>query len=598
MSETLPSAQPPASERLETWKEIAVYLKRDPRTVQRWEKTEGLPVHRHLHDKLGTVYAFKSELDAWWNQRRVELESQCDEEIAADEAPTMPHVSTERAAAAPVSFFERHKLLVGTLLGAALLTAGYAVVDQWLTQVHRAKVKLAVLPLDNLNKDPSQEYFSDSLTEQMISELGRLQPDQLGVIAWTTVKTYKGSGKSIKQIGDELNVQYVLEGSVVRAGDRVRVNAQLIEVEDETHRRVEVFERPFTDILNLQNDLAVSVARSLALELLPEEKTRLAQARPIQPEAYEAYLKGRYLWGKRRPQDIQQAVTLFQEVVAREPQKALGYAGLADALSTLGFYSIAAPKDSYAESRKLILRAIELDDSLAEAHTSLADILYVYDYDWEGAEREFRRAIDLNPNYPNARQWYSVFLVLRGRREESFQEIQRALELDPRSAAINSDLALHYFYTGQYDRAIGQARKTLEMDPTFALARFWLARALIEQGRKPEGIAELERILAEQPGHILAQAILGNAYAVSGQPGKARRVAREMEAMSSKRYVSPALLSLVYAGLGEKDKVVALVEEAYQLRDAMVTRAKADPIAAEMRKDRRFQDLLRRIGPP
>jgi TolB-like protein len=587
---------PPPSERLETWKEIAVYLKRDPRTVQRWEKTEGLPVHRHLHDKLGTVYAFRSELDTWWNQRRVELESQADE-VPADEAPTFEYSTAASNPAPQPSFIER-RMLLGIVVGASLLAGAYLAWTGLWPRVHRAKVKLAVLPLDNLNKDPSQDYFSDSLTEQMISELGRLQPDQLGVIAWTTVKTYKGSGKSVKQIGQELNVQYVLEGSVVRAGDRIRVNAQLIEVKDETHMRVEVFERPFTDILNLQNDLAVSVARSLALELLPEEEARLAQARPIRPEAYEAYLKGRYLWGKRAPEDLQQAITLFQEVVSREPQKALGYAGLADALSALGFYSIAAPKDSYAESRKLILRAIELDDSLAEAHTSLADILYVYDYDWEGAEREFRRAIQLNPSYPNAHHWYSVYLVLRGRKDESLREIERALELDPRSVSINSDLALHYFYTAQYDAAIEQARKTLAMDPSFAMARFWLGRSLFQQGKHKEGISELERILTEQPGHILAQAVLGNAYGISGQPAKARRVAREMEAMSSKRYVSPTLISLVYAGLGDKNKTITFLEEGYNLRDALLTRAKADPVADSIRNDPHFQDLLKRVGPP
>jgi len=622
-------AEPSADDRLESWKEIAAHLRREVRTVQRWEKKEGLPVHRHLHDKLGSVYAYKSELDAWWKNRRPGVEEEpepVDEPEYAEESVEAADVSadSEGAAAAPPAEpavrpkpkeMLRHPVKalrrpVGVPLGillVLLVVAGYVV---WKLLPPRpgagSRPMIAVLPFDNLSGDPEQEFLPDGLTEEMISQLQRLSPEGLGVIARQSSIVYKNSTASIGHIGQALKVNYILDGSVrfskgdATAGtpDRVRVTAQLIQVNTGAMLWSQSYERDLRDVLAVQSDVAQAIASEIQLKLAPPVRARLASPWPVNPEAYQDYLKGRYQLNRRALESMQHGLDYFGRAVAADPNFALAYVGIADTYDLLGFYGALPPKVAYPEAKKAAQKALSLDDSLAEAYTTLADVLLHYDYDWQGAEQGFRSAIQRNPNYPVAHHWYAVLLALSGRFAESLAEIDRAIRLDPASLAISGDLALHHFYAGQFDQTIEQSKKCLELDPNYHMCHVWLARAYVEKKLYTDAIAEFRRAIELQPENLMAVALLGHAYALAGQTARAREVIRNLEKLSSKRYVGPSLIALVYTGLGEMNRAFQWAERAYQERDPLLTRIKLDPIVAPFRADPRFPDLLRRVGPP
>ena len=639
---TPPKPDSAQDDRLESWKEIAAYLRREVRTVQRWEKRESLPVHRHVHDKLGSVYAFKSELDAWWVSRRAIVENEDaaaeengGEEIesAESEPPAVVTACATAAPPAPLAVAEtpqplqeplaaasgraqktkellRHPVKglrrpVGVPLGILLVVIAVAVYILWpIPPVKGARLMIAVLPFDNLSGDPEQEFISDGFTVEMISQLGRLNPDSLGVIAEPSSMQQKHSKKALREIGKDLVVDYILNGSVRLSkgdpanpgDDRVRIIASLSRVSSNTQEWSQSYERKLSDILDVQSEVAQAIADEIRVKLTPQQRARLASTPPINREAYQNYLKGRYQLNRRDLASMQHGLDYFGRAIAADPNFALAYVGIADTYHLLGFYSALPPTQAYPEAKRAAQKALSLDDSLAEAYTTLADVQLHYEYDWSAAEQGFRSAIQRNPNYAVAHHWYAVLLALSGRSAESQTEIVHAQKLDPTSLAITGDMALHYFYAGQYDQIIAQSKMCFELDPNYHMCHFWLARAYVEKKKYTEAIAEFRRTIELQPENLMAIALLGHAYAVSGQPAKAREVIRNLERLSTRRYVGAADFAIVYCGLGETARALEWIERAYQQRDPLLTRMKLDPVTVPLRSDPRFADLLRRVG--
>ncbi|MCL4523960.1 MAG: tetratricopeptide repeat protein [Acidobacteria bacterium] len=624
---TPPTPDPPQDDRLESWKEIAAYLRREVRTVQRWEKREGLPVHRHVHDKLGSVYAFKSELDAWAVGRRAVVES---EEVAADEngaeefdstAPEASATSEAPLAAEPSPVpvpkpslkpkeLVRHPVKslrrpVGVPLGILLVIIAVTVYLIWpRTKIEGNRLKIAVLPFDNLSGDAEQEYLSDGLTEELISQMSRLNPDSLLVIARQTSMQQKGSKKTLREIGKDLSVDYIVNGSVrlskgdpaSPADDRMRITANLSQVSTNSQRWSENYNRQLSDILSVESEVAQSIAQAIGLILTPQQRARLASPAPVNSEAYQNYLKGRYQLNRRDLASMQHGLDYFGRAVASDPGFALAYVGIADTYDLLGFYSALPPGQAYPEAKKAAQKALALDDSLAEAYTTLADVQLHFDYDWKSAEQGFRSAIQRNANYPVAHHWLAVLLSLSGRAAESRTEIEHAHKLDPASLAISGDMALHYYYAGEFDQTIAQGKACLELDPNYHMCHFWLGRAYVEKKMYVEAINEIRRAIELQPENLMAVALLGHAYARSGQPAKARETIRNLQRLSTRRYVSPSLFAIVYCGLGEIDSAFEWIARAFQQRDPLLTRMKLDPVTVPLRSDPRFADLLRRVG--
>jgi TolB-like protein len=577
--ERTPRSDLPSHERLDSWKEIAAYLKRGARTVQRWEREQGLPVHRLAHGKQGQVFAYKSELDAWWNSRGADLEK---------EAPALPRSRPWLIAGAAV--------LVAVLVASAYLLARRL----WRPSTPPdSKVVLAVLPFDNLSGDPEQEYFSDGLTEEMITELCRLRSRRLSVIARTAAMRYKKKTKSIAEIGRELGVDYLLEGSVRREGQRVRISAQLIRVSDQTHLWAESYDRDLVGILALQGDVARAVAVQIRLALSTQEESRLARARPVVPEAHEAYLRGRFFWNKRTPEDLRRALGYFQQAIEKDPSSAPAYAGVADAYILLEDYADVAPKEAFPKAKAAAEKALEIDRDLAEAHASLAMVKFTYEWDWAGAEKGFEQAIDLSPSYPTAHHWYALLLASLGRLDQALTEIRRAQQLDPFSAAMKSAEAWRVHAAARrYDLALEELRKAIELDPKNFLPHNRLGLVYVLTGRHAEGIAELQRALPQREfsPHFLAD--LGSAYALAGRKAEARNVLKTLTERSRQTYVSPYRLALIHAPLGEKETAIKLLQQAFEQRDIGILQLKVEPRLDPLRDDPRFRDLLRRMNLP
>ena len=459
------------------------------------------------------------------------------------------------------------------------------------------KIMLAVLPFENLTGDPRQEYLSDGLTEEMITQLGRMHPERLGVIARTSAMQYKKTLKRTDQIGRELSVAYILEGSLRRAGDHVRVSAQLIQVRDQTHLWAESYERDLRDILALQNDVAQAIAREIDLKLTPQQQARIARVRPIDPRVYELYSKGRYFWNKRSEEGYSRAIQYFQQAIARDSEYAPSYAGLADAYALLGSMpNVELPRsEAMPRARAAAVKALELDEGLADAHTSLAFVRMHFDWDWPAAEREFARALELNPGYATAHHWYAFWLIAQGRAEEALQEIRAAQRLDPLSLIINTDVGEILYYGRRHDEAIEQGRRALEIDSAFALAHRLLGMAHLAKRQFAPAVAELEATARVSGGRLDGLCVLGLAYAEAGRRAEARKVLRTLEQTSKQRPDLAYPIALVLAGLGERDQAFARLEQAHQKHDGSLILLQVDPLLDPLRSDARFQDLMRRV---
>ena len=455
---------------------------------------------------------------------------------------------------------------------------------------------IAVLPLANLSGDPAQEYFADGMTEELITELAKV--GSLKVISRTSSMHYKGISKTLPQIARELNVDAIVEGSVLRSGQRVRITAQLVQAATDQHLWAQSYERDLRDGIRLQDQVALAIVNEINVKLTPLEQARLTGARAVNPEAHEAYLKGRYWWNKRTEEGLHKGIDYFQQAIAKDPAYALAYSGLADCYSLLAYYGFVATKSGYPSAREAALEALKIDDSLAEAHTSLVFVKTFYDWDWLGAERESQRAIELNPGYATAHQWYGDALMQMGRTQEAIAEEKRARELDPLSLVINRDLGDTLYVAHQYDQAIQQYRRTLELDPNFITVHGELGTAYLQKSMYKEGIAEFEKELVISRHRAYALAWLGYAYAVTGRRTEAQKLLDRLNRLSKQEYVPALFRAEIYLGLGEKDRAIEWLENSYDDRSltSSCRRIKLDPEFDPLRSDARFQDLLRRMN--
>lgn len=456
---------------------------------------------------------------------------------------------------------------------------------------------IAVLPFDNQNHDPDTEYRSDGVTESIINSLAQLQ--NLRVIPRSSVFRYKGREMDPIAAGRELGVRAVLTGRIMQRGDNLNISAELMDVRDNKQLWGERYERKLSDLLVVQREIAKEIVNNLRLKLSGADESRVAKHYTETPEAYQLYLKGRFYWNKRTQEGVEKGIEYFQQAAERDPKYALAYTGLADSYSLLSLHidvGSLAPSEAITKARAAAMKALELDDTLSEAHTSLAFTRLNYDWDWSGADREFRRAIELNSNSAHAHHWYSHYLTAMGRTNESLAESERALELDPLSLIINVHLGWHYFYAHQYDLSTEQLRKSLEMDPNYGVAHWYLGQALKQKGMYAEAETEFRKAIVLLKENAGVDADIGQAYAISGRRSEAQKVIDDLKELSKRRYVASYDIALIYAGLGERDRAFESLENAYKERSDLLVYLRADPRLDSLRSDTRFADLMRRVG--
>jgi TolB-like protein/DNA-binding winged helix-turn-helix (wHTH) protein/Flp pilus assembly protein TadD len=508
-------------------------------------------------------------------------------------------VPVAASVAAPAPFAGRSGgWAAGVTLAVLLLSAAYFV---WrgtrpLDSGTPAHFSIAVLPFENLTGEADQDYLIDGFTEEMITQLSLINPDRLGVIARTSAMQYKQTKKGTAEIGRELGVDYLLEGSVRREGDRVRISAQLIQVRDQTHLWAQNYERDLRDVLALQSEVAQVIARQIEIKLTPRQQARLNIPRTVDPEAYELYLRARFFWNKRDPDDMHKAVSYFQRAIAKDGNFAQAYSGLADAYSVYGYSPDLTSAETRSKATAAAKKAVELDAGLAEAQTSLAFVT-----DWNRnpveAEARFKHAIELNPNYATAHHWYSLFLKDTGRKEEAIPEIMRARELDPLSVVINSDVGLVLYFARHYDQAIQESRKALEMDPNFRWTHWVLGMAYEQKKSYELAVAEYQRAEKLFPGTPLMLAYLARGYVLAGKKSEGRTILNKLEKRPGLDPAYLDFLGLVYDALGETDKTFACLEKAYRSGEpTLLVDLRNDPRFDHLRPDPRFQALLRRAS--
>ncbi len=495
-------------------------------------------------------------------------------------------------------YLRRYRWVLVLSLGATALAGVLIVprVPRWLGSgtVGRQIRSLAVLPLENLSGDPDQEYFADGMTEALITDLAQI--GELRVISRTSVVHYKGTHKTLPEIARELHVDGVVEGSVQRSGSRVRISAQLIQAPTDTHLWAQSYERDLSDVMTLEDDVARAVAEEIRVKLTPQEQARLSRARPVNPNAHEDYLRGRYFWNKRTEQGLRKGLEYFQQAIGKDPNYALAYSGMADSYSLLVNYHILAPREAFPAGEAAAKKALELDDMLAEAHASLAFAKLHYDWDWPAAEKEFKRAIELNPGYATAHQWYAEYLAAMGRYDEALKEINRARELDPLSLVIKTNVGKQLFWAHRYGEAIKELKDTIDLDPDYLWPHVFLAMAYEHSGMYPEAEAESRKITTLIGGHPGID--VAYFYAVSGRRAQAQEVLSYWIQRSSKEHIEPFFISGIYAALGESDRAFAWLDRAYQERNFNMPFLKTLPWFDRLHSDARFQDLLRRMNFP
>lgn len=453
---------------------------------------------------------------------------------------------------------------------------------------------IAVLPLENLSADPAQDYFADGMTETLITTLAKIRA--LRVISRTSAMRYKGLRKSLPAIARELNVDAVIEGSVLRDGQRVRITAQLIHAASDQHLWAESYERDFRDILSLQSEIARQVASEIRIIVTPEERERLGAARSVNPAAHEAYLKGRFYWNKRSAESAKRALTFFQQALDLDPTYAQGYAGLADAYTILGYYNALAPEEAYPKAKAAAMKALELDHSLAEPHATLGVIKRDFEWDWSGAEREFARAVALNPGYAEAYHWHGTLHGMLGRHAEAMAIKTHALSLDPLSVVVRTDLARMLYFSRDYDQAIAQYRSAIEMDPSFSTAHLWLGQAYEQKSMFDIGIAEFQTGVQLTGGSAFSLAKLAHGFALAGSPDRCESLLRQLLELPKQKYVSPYDIAMIHVGLRNHDEAFSWLNRAFEERSLWLGYLNVEPQLDPLRADLRFRDLQQRVG--
>ena len=491
---------------------------------------------------------------------------------------------------------KRHKRGVLLMLAAAILAAGaFAYAFFFVASPPPNEKSIAVLPFENLSEEKSSAYFADGIQDEILTRLSKIA--DLKVISRTSTQRYKHTSQSPSQIAHQLGVANLLEGSVQKTNDQVRVNVQLITAANDTHLWAETYDRELTDIFVVESDIATTIAKTLQARLTGAEEAAIAKRPTANREVYELCLKGRFFWNKRTAADLRKAIEYFNQALDKDPSYAPAYAGLTDAYLILSQYGAASPADSFPQAIAAAKKAIELDDTLAEAHTSLACSLAYYDFDFEQSVKEFERAIQLNPNYATAHHWLSNgVLSALGRFERAITEGKRAVELDPLSLVINADLGQDFFYARRYDEAIAHLRKTIEMDPRFYFAHWVLGTALQLKGQLSDAIAEYSKAveLNDDPSVL---ALLGQAYARAGQRDEAQKILVRLSGEAKSRYVQAYSFVLMYLALGDKERAIDEMERGYRERDANVAQIKTDPMLDDLRGNQRFEALVNQIIP-
>jgi TolB-like protein/Tfp pilus assembly protein PilF len=584
----IPVAEKPAGKRLDSWKEIAVYLNRDVTTVQRWEKREGMPVHRHVHDKRGSVYALTGELDGWIRIRSSRV----------DELETKPEVETP--AAAPRDHAAMGTRRTGLWLALAAVVCICLSATAWLVFRHRATTtdeprirSLAVLPLRNLSGNAAQDYLADGMTEALIGRLSNIH--DLHVISHTSVIRFKNSQMSIPEIAKTLGVDAVVEGSVIREGDRIRVTAQLIRGATDQHFWSEDYDREMRDVLTLESELAQSIAEKVEVTVTGEEQQRLRSQRPVAPEVYESYLKGRFALGQGNRAGDEQGIHDFEDALSKDTTFAPAYLGLAEGYTNLGtVFAGLPPGETRPKVMSFARKALALDPDLVEAHVALAFVLEE-EWHWREAEEEYRRALASDPNDADAHAWFALWLVCEGRTDEAVAEVQRARALDPVGVSGDS-VAWILFQARRYDDAIRESRSALALEPNNAGNLLGLGFALIARDKPAEAIPVLEKAVSLSSGSPAAMGVLVRAYAHAGRRSDALRLLAELKRRKEAGYIPAAAFVNAYLGLGDNEQAFYWLEQAYKEQSNILQFLKSHPYFDPIRGDPRFTDLVRRVG--
>ncbi len=508
-------------------------------------------------------------------------------------APVEPEVTSE-ATSSPARNFP--PLL---LIGLGVLVFALVAYLLWSTKTQNPEPRtaaraiseksIAVLPFDNLSRDPENAYFTDGIKDEILTRLSKIS--DLKVISRTSTQKFKSSPENIGQIARQLGVANILEGSVQKSGETVRITVQLIHAQTDTHLWAETYDRKLTDMFVIESEVAQRIATSLEATLSAPEKQALAAKPTGNVEAYQTYLKGRYYWNKRTDEAFAKAGEYFQKSIAIDPKYAPAYSGLSDAYQFAAFNS-PARAELYAKAREAAKKALQLDPTLAEPHASLGLIAMNYDWDWPAADREFRRAIELNPNYATAHHWYAEYLIALGRADDSLTEIKRARELDPLSLIINTDIGKILYYARRYDEAIAQLQDTRKIDPDFEQTQIWLGSVYATTGRYDAAIAAFQRI----PENAWTKGWLAYTYGISGRQEEAKNILADLGNHALEKPIDPHVELCVYLGLGEKDKAFAALEKDFAMRSVALTSLKVNPWYDSLREDPRFADLLRRTN--
>jgi pentatricopeptide repeat protein len=583
MGEPFPGTQQPdrpPENRLDSWKEIAAYLKRDVTTVQRWEKREAMPVHRHVHDKRGSVYALGPELDAWQQSRGPRVEAEQD-------TPAVIEIARKNRAFRWVAF--------AAIAAVCLFAVIYMLLRGRTKEASGPKIRsLAVLPLKNLSGDPSQDYLADGMTDAIIGRLAGIHG--LRVISYTSVMRFKNPQQSVPEIAKELGADALVEGSVMRQGDRIRVTAQLIRGATDEHFWSETYDRELRDALAMQSEIAQAISEKVEVTVTGEEHERLSATRSVAPEVYENYLKGRFALDQSSTKaGVEESVGDFEEAIRRDSTFAPSYAGLASAYSKLGLILIGAPPN---ETRPKVMaaarKALELDPNIVEAHVQLA-FVQQEQWHWADAEAEYRRALELNPNSAEANAGLALWMLCQGRTDEALALEERARELDP-LAISGVGVAWILFQSHRYDDAIRELRSELAVNPNNVPALWNLGFVLAANNQSKDAIPPLEKALSLSKRSPAVMAILIRAYAHAGRRADALRLLAEMKERNKEGYVPAGAFVNAYLGLGDNEEAFVWLEQAYKEQSNILQFVKVHPYFDPIRNDPRFVDLVHRVG--
>jgi TolB-like protein/Tfp pilus assembly protein PilF len=587
-SEDTPASEKTAESRLDSWKEIAAYLGRDVTTAQRWEKRESMPVHRHVHDKRGSVYALAPELDAWLKSRRQNLGDDPGEPEQGDK-------NKEQKPEAPGTARTRGWIALAGIAVLGLFAASYLISRGRSGSPVQPKIgSLAVLPLKNLSADPTQEYLGDGMTDALIDRLARMH--NVRVISRTSVMQFKNPRISVPEIARLLHVDALVEGSVMRQGNRIRVTAQLIRGATDEHFWSETYDRELRDVFAVQSELAQAIAEKIQVTVTGAEHARLTAARPVAPEVYENYLKGRFAYDQKRGRSgMEESVAYFEQAIKTDPTFAPAYVGLAAASSWLGTVFIgASPQDTRPKVIIAARKALELDPDIAEAHVLVANVLQ-QQWHWADAEAEYRRALEVSPNDADAHAGLALWLLCRGRTDEALAWAQRGRELDP-LAVSGESIAWILFQSHRYDQAIRELRSVLAVRPEDSYALLTLGFTLVANNQPGDAIPVLEKAIAVTHGSPASTGVLIRAYAHAGRRPDALRLLAELHQRQKVGYVPSGAFVNAYLGLGETDQAFAWLERAFEEQSNILQFLKVHPYFDPIRGDPRFADLLRRTG--